>query len=38
MAQDASTPSKRSIGVERWVILAIWGMETSYGALKDNGT
>src|ERR1041384_1595961 len=23
--------------VERWVILAIWGMETSYGALKDKG-
>ena len=22
--------------VERWVILAIWGMETSYGALKDK--
>src|SRR3954468_4332018 len=21
---------------ERWVILAIWGMETSYGALKDK--
>src|SRR3954452_20541218 len=22
--------------VERWVLLAIWGMETSYGALKDK--
>jgi membrane-bound lytic murein transglycosylase B len=22
--------------VERWIILAIWGMETSYGALKDR--
>jgi lytic murein transglycosylase len=22
--------------VERWMILAIWGMETSYGALKDK--
>jgi lytic murein transglycosylase len=22
--------------VERWTILAIWGMETSYGALKDK--
>jgi membrane-bound lytic murein transglycosylase B len=22
--------------VERWVILAIWGMETSYGAMKDK--
>ena len=22
--------------VERWVILAIWGMETSYGALRDK--
>jgi lytic murein transglycosylase len=22
--------------VERWILLAIWGMETSYGALKDK--
>ena len=22
--------------VERWIILAIWGMETSYGAMKDR--
>jgi lytic murein transglycosylase len=22
--------------VERWIILAIWGMETSYGALRDK--
>jgi membrane-bound lytic murein transglycosylase B len=22
--------------VERWIILAIWGMETSYGAMKDK--
>ncbi|MEM3019199.1 MAG: lytic murein transglycosylase, partial [Candidatus Bathyarchaeia archaeon] len=22
--------------VERWILLAIWGMETSYGAVKDK--
>ena len=22
--------------VERWIILAIWGMETSYGSMKDK--
>jgi lytic murein transglycosylase len=27
---------ERKFRVERWVILAIWGMETSYGALKDK--
>ena len=27
---------EKAYKVERWVILAIWGMETSYGALKDN--
>lgn len=27
---------ERRFGVDRWVILAIWGMETSYGALKDH--
>jgi membrane-bound lytic murein transglycosylase B len=27
---------EKKFQVERWVILAIWGMETSYGALKDK--
>jgi lytic murein transglycosylase len=27
---------EKQFKVERWVILAIWGMETSYGALKDR--
>ena len=27
---------ERKFRVERWYILAIWGMETSYGALKDR--
>jgi lytic murein transglycosylase len=27
---------ERKFGVDRWVILGIWGMETSYGALKDR--
>ena len=27
---------EKKFKVERWVILAIWGMETSYGALKDK--
>lgn len=27
---------ERQFKVERWIILAIWGMETSYGALKDR--
>ncbi len=27
---------ERKFRVERWVLLAIWGMETSYGALKDK--
>jgi membrane-bound lytic murein transglycosylase B len=27
---------EKQFKVERWVILAIWGMETSYGALKDK--
>jgi membrane-bound lytic murein transglycosylase B len=27
---------ERKFRVERWGILAIWGMETSYGALKDK--
>ena len=28
--------AERRFGVDRWVLLAIWGMETSYGALKDR--
>jgi lytic murein transglycosylase len=27
---------EHKFGVDRWVILGIWGMETSYGALKDR--
>ncbi len=27
---------EKRFGVERWIILAIWGMETSYGAMKDK--
>jgi len=27
---------EKRFGVDRWVILAIWGMETSYGAAKDK--
>lgn len=27
---------EKKYGVERWVLLAIWGMETSYGADKDK--
>ena len=27
---------EKKYGVERWIILAIWGMETSYGADKDR--
>jgi len=27
---------ERKFSVERWVILAVWGMETSYGAIKDK--
>lgn len=27
---------EKKFQVERWVIVAIWGMETSYGALKDK--
>jgi lytic murein transglycosylase len=27
---------EKKFRVERWVLLAIWGMETSYGALKDK--
>jgi membrane-bound lytic murein transglycosylase B len=26
----------KTYGVDRWIILAIWGMETSYGAEKDR--
>jgi len=27
---------ERKFGVERWVLLALWGMETDYGAAKDR--
>jgi membrane-bound lytic murein transglycosylase B len=27
---------ERKYGVDRWIILAIWGVETSYGAEKDR--
>jgi membrane-bound lytic murein transglycosylase B len=27
---------ERHYGVDRWIIIAIWGMETSYGAQKDR--
>ena len=27
---------EKRFGVDRWTLLAIWGMETSYGALKDR--
>ena len=27
---------EKKFEVERWIILAVWGMETSYGALKDK--
>jgi lytic murein transglycosylase len=27
---------EKKYGVERWILLAIWGMETSYGAAKDR--
>ncbi len=27
---------EKKFRVERWIILAIWGMETSYGAMKDK--
>jgi peptidoglycan lytic transglycosylase B len=33
---DTFDAVERQYKVERWVILAIWGMETSYGALKDK--
>jgi lytic murein transglycosylase len=33
---DTFDAVERKYRVERWVILAIWGMETSYGALKDK--
>jgi lytic murein transglycosylase len=34
--RDALVAIEKKFKVERWVILAIWGMETSYGALKDK--
>jgi membrane-bound lytic murein transglycosylase B len=27
---------EKQYGVDRWIIVAIWGMETSYGAQKDR--
>src|SRR5713226_548271 len=27
---------EKKFQVERWIVLAIWGMETSYGAMKDK--
>jgi len=27
---------EKKFGVERWVLLALWGMETDYGAAKDK--
>ncbi|HZP75758.1 MAG TPA: lytic murein transglycosylase [Pseudolabrys sp.] len=27
---------EKKFGVERWILIAIWGMETSYGAAKDR--
>lgn len=27
---------EKKFGVERWVLLALWGMETDYGAAKDR--
>src|SRR6516225_4821280 len=27
---------EKKFGVDRWIIVAIWGMETSYGADKDR--
>ena len=29
---------EKKFAVERWVLLALWGMETSYGTEKTNGT
>jgi lytic murein transglycosylase len=28
--------AEKKFGVERWVLLALWGMETDYGAAKDR--
>ena len=33
---DTFDAIEKQFKVERWVILAIWGMEASYGALKDK--
>ena len=27
---------EKKFGVERWVLIALWGMETDYGAEKDR--
>ncbi len=34
--RDTFIAVEKKFAVERWVLLAIWGMETSYGALKDK--
>jgi membrane-bound lytic murein transglycosylase B len=34
--REVFEPVEKKYQVERWMILAIWGMETSYGALKDK--
>ena len=34
--RDTLDAIEKKFRVERWMILAIWGMETSYGALKDK--
>ena len=33
---ETLTAVEKKFAVERWVLLSIWGMETSYGALKDK--
>ena len=36
MGEDRSAPVEKKFRVERWVLLALWGMETDYGAAKDR--
>jgi lytic murein transglycosylase len=33
---DTLAAVEKKFRVERWVLVAIWGMETSYGAMKDK--
>jgi lytic murein transglycosylase len=33
---DTLTAMEKKFGVDRWVIVAIWGIESSYGAEKDR--